>query len=125
MSYSRLLFMVLAAMLVSCASDSNKGSIGQLKDVKIELTDAKIEGGLEKAMQSYQKFLEQTPESAMTPEALRRLADLKIQKEYGTLEGATKIEKRGAPDEAKKIDRPATLAMPKAPSVADAPVAVE
>src|SRR5512139_3200030 len=124
MSYSRLLFMVLAAMLVSCASDSNKGSIGQLKDVRIELTDAKIEGGLEKAMQSYQKFLEQTPESAMTPEALRRLADLKVQKEYGTLEGATKVEKKGSLEEAKKIERPATFDAPKAAAVADVPAAV-
>src|SRR5512143_4126833 len=100
MSHSRLLIMALLTMLVSCASVSDKGSIGQLKDVRIELTDAKIEGGMEKAMQSYQKFLEQTPESAMTPEALRRLADLKIQKEYGTLEGATKVEKRGSLEEA-------------------------
>jgi len=35
-------------------------------------------------MESYQKFLEETPESAMTPEALRRLADLKVEKEYGS-----------------------------------------
>src|SRR5512139_4058090 len=118
MSYSRLLFMVLAAMLVSCASDSNKGSIGQLKDVKIELADAKIEGGLEKAMQSYQKFLEQTPESSMTPEALRRLADLKIQKEYGTLEGATVSEKNGTLKESPKIDRPTTFDAPRTASVA-------
>jgi hypothetical protein len=83
MTYSRWLFMLLLSMLVSCSSGPNKGSIGQLKDVKMELTDLKIEGGLDKAMQSYQKFLEQTPESSMTPEALRRLADLKVQKETG------------------------------------------
>ena len=120
MSYSRLLFMVLATMLASCTSSSNKGSIGQLKDVKIELTDAKIEGGLEKAMQSYQKFLEQTPESSMTPDALRRLADLKIQKQYGTLEGATASEKKGTPRESP----PATFDAPKTPPVAEAPVTV-
>ncbi len=40
-------------------------------------------------MLSYQRFLEETPDSALTPEATRRLADLKIEKEYGTLtEGA-------------------------------------
>ena len=104
-------------MLASCASSSDKGSIGQLKDVKIDLVDAKIDGGLDKAMQSYQKFLEQTPESSMTPEALRRLADLKIQKEYGTLEGATKSEKKATLEEARKIDRPATFDVPKTPSV--------
>lgn len=36
-------------------------------------------------MESYQKFLEETPETAMTPEALRRLADLKIEKEYSSI----------------------------------------
>ncbi|HEY6095426.1 MAG TPA: tetratricopeptide repeat protein [Gallionellaceae bacterium] len=125
MSHSRLSLMALATLLVSCTTVSDKGSIGQLKDVKIELTDAKIEGGLEKAMQSYQKFLEQTPESAMTPEALRRLADLKIQKEYGTLEGATKIEKRGSIEESRKIERPAGFDAPRAASVAEAPAAAE
>ncbi len=115
-----ILFIVFAGLLASCGTSSNKGSIGQLKDTKVDLSDSKIEGGFEKAMQSYQKFLEQTPESAMTPEALRRLADLKIQKEYGTLEGATKSEKKAALDEAKKIDRPATFEAPKIPSAPEA-----
>ena len=39
-------------------------------------------------MASYEEFLKETPESAMTPEALRRLADLKIQKEYEAEEDA-------------------------------------
>lgn len=124
MSCSRLSFMVLVAMLASsCTSNSNKGSIGQLDDVKIDLEDAKVEGGLDKAMQSYQKFLEQAPESSMTPEALRRLADLKIEKEYGTLEGATKTERKATQAEAKSIDRPATHDVPKTPSVTDAQLA--
>ena len=53
--------------------------------MQIEIKEEKIEGGLEKAMLGYQRFLEETPDSALTPEAMRRLADLKIQKEYGTL----------------------------------------
>jgi len=56
-----------------------------LRNVQTEIKEEKIEGGLEKAMLSYQRFLEDTPDSALTPEAIRRLADLKIQKEYGTL----------------------------------------
>jgi len=31
-------------------------------------------------MLSYQRFLEDTPDSSLTPEAIRRLADLKIKK---------------------------------------------
>ena len=116
MNFKRFLIFTLTLLLVSCGTGTNKGSIGQLKNTKVDLTDTKIEGGFEKAMQSYQKFLEQTPESAMTPEALRRLADLKVQKEYGTLEGATKSEKKAALNEAKIIDRPASFEVPKIPA---------
>ena len=86
---------LLFALLASCATDSSKDSIGDLKNQKVDLSDSAIEGSLEKALESYQKFLEQTPESnKMTPEASRRLADLKIQKEYGTLEGAKKYREK-------------------------------
>jgi len=124
MNNFRFLILVMIGLLASCATSSNKDSIGQLKDMKIDLADSKIEGGFEKAMQSYQKFLEQTPESSMTPEALRRLADLKIQKEYGTLEGVISNEKKSTLGEAKKIDRPAAFEPPKIPLVpaAEAPV---
>lgn len=113
MSYLRFVLLIVLLTLSSCSTGVNKGSIGQLRGVKVDLSDAKIEGGFEKAMQSYQKFLEQTPESAMTPEALRRLADLKIQKEYGTLEGATSNEHRASLSDAKIIVPPATLEVPK------------
>ncbi len=123
MNYSRSFLLTTMVLLVSCGTSSNKDSIGQLENTKIDLADAKIEGVLEKAMQSYQKFLEQTPESSMTPEAMRRLADLKIQKEYGTLEGAKSNEKMATFNEAKKIDRPATFDAPKAAPVPEAGVA--
>lgn len=113
MRHSPYLFAALSVFLVSCATSSDKDSIAQLKDVKADLADAKIEGGLEKAMQGYQKFLEQTPDSAMAPEALRRLADLKIQKDYGTLEGATANEKAAAAKETPAIGRSATFDAPK------------
>lgn len=116
MRSSRFLIFILTTLLISCSTVTNRGSIGQLKNTKVDLTDATIEGGFEKAMQSYQKFLEQTPESSMTPEAMRRLADLKIQQEYGTLEGSSKSEKKAALDSTKKIDRPATFDAPKIPS---------
>jgi tetratricopeptide (TPR) repeat protein len=69
-------------LLASCATTSNEGTLGSLSDVKFELKQEKVDGSLEKAMASYEKFLNETPETEMTPEALRRLADLKIQKEY-------------------------------------------
>jgi TolA-binding protein len=72
-------------MLVACQSLSGKDTIAELRHKQIELKEEKIEGGLEKAMLSYQRFLEETPDSNLAPEAIRRLADLKIEKEYGTL----------------------------------------
>lgn len=120
----RYLLLVTIILLASCASGPNKDSISKLQDMKVDLTDTKIEGGFDKAMQSYQKFLEQTPESSMTPEALRRLADLKIQKEYGTLEGATSSEKKAKVEEPKTIDRSAKFDASKISSVPEADVAL-
>lgn len=86
MSLYRFTLLGSSLLLAACAASVDKGTIGQLKHVKLELADEKIEGGIEKAMLGYQKFLEETPESAMAPEAIRRLADLKLEKEYGQVE---------------------------------------
>ncbi len=90
---NRMRFFILAvapSMLAACASVSstsvgNRGTIAELRRVRVEIKEEKIEGGFEKAMLSYQRLLEKTPDSALTPEAIRRLADLKIEKEYGTV----------------------------------------
>ena len=71
-----------SALLASCAMTNREGTLASLNDVEFEVKEEKVDGSLEKALASYQKFLEETPETEMTPEALRRLADLKIQKEY-------------------------------------------
>ena len=78
-------------ILSACASIGDQGTLAELRDVQITLEDEKIVGGIEKAMQSYQQFLEETPESAMTPEAIRRLADLKMEHESNKIDAA--IEK--------------------------------
>ncbi len=126
MSPRRLHFFLSLRIVVSCTTETgpvnNSASIGQLRTVKIDLTDVRVEASSEKAMQSYQKFLEQTPDAAMTPEALRRLADLKIQQEYGTLEGVKRNERRAAQLESRRseaevaanLDKPAELPKPVA-----------
>ena len=70
------------ALLSSCVSSVDKTTLASLENIEPDLQEAEISGSLDKAMESYQKFLEETPETEMTPEALRRLADLKIEKEY-------------------------------------------
>jgi len=56
--------------------------------VKPDVTEVKIENGLAQAMQGYRDFLREAPVSALTPEAMRRLADLQLEKEFGILGGA-------------------------------------
>jgi cellulose synthase operon protein C len=93
--YSYLIFPIL---LSSCAITSDKNTLASLRDVKIEIKEEKIENSLDKAMASYQRFLEETPETEMTPEAIRRLADLKIEKEYGVASDGEENEKKVAID---------------------------
>lgn len=80
MRCDKLTIIFAVAVLTGCATISEQGTLAELRSVKIELKDEKIDGGLEKAMASYQRFLEKTPETAMTPEAIRRLADLKVER---------------------------------------------
>nr|WP_277610924.1 tetratricopeptide repeat protein [Microbulbifer celer] len=80
--------MASAALLLSaCASNSGK-TIGSLQKVDIQIQETRIDGSLEKALASYQKYLQETPETALTPEAIRRIADLKIKQAHRAEEGA-------------------------------------
>ncbi|MBY6190443.1 tetratricopeptide repeat protein [Microbulbifer agarilyticus] len=84
-SHYRSLGLVTAAsaalLLSACASNSGK-TIGSLQSVDIEIRETHIDGSLEKALASYQKYLQETPETALTPEAIRRIADLKIKQAH-------------------------------------------
>ena len=87
---------VLAVLLGACQTTGGSDTIATLRSVQIEIKEEKIEGGLEKAMEGYRRFLEQTPDSALSPEAIRRLADLKVEREYGTLSGNAAPDRRNA-----------------------------
>jgi len=80
----RLLVLAIPALLAACQSGGGRETIAQLRHVKIEIKEEAIQGGLEKAMQGYERFLAETPESTLTPAAIRRLADLKVEREYGS-----------------------------------------
>jgi tetratricopeptide (TPR) repeat protein len=92
----RAMFVAGAALLAACSSTPQKDTLATLHKVSPDLQDVKVEGGLDTAMQSYQRFLEETPEMQRTPEAMRRLADLKIEKEYG-LNGTGELLELPAP----------------------------
>ncbi|MBN1276908.1 MAG: tetratricopeptide repeat protein, partial [Deltaproteobacteria bacterium] len=94
-----LLYILILSLLPACQSPGNKDTLASLRKKEIVIREEKIEGGLDKAMESYQRFLEDTPDNALAPEAIRRLADLKIEKEYGT------ITEAGSPTGTEKSDR--------------------
>src|SRR3989475_9789191 len=83
------------AFIAGCAARTNKtvgtaGTLAELRNVRPDVQEGKGEQGLDQAMQQYRRFLAETPETAMTPEAMRRLADLQLEKQFGIRAGGAK-----------------------------------
>jgi tetratricopeptide (TPR) repeat protein len=89
----------LSALLVGCAAHHKptQATLADLRNVRPDVQEAKVDQGLDQAMQSYRRFLEETPETSMTPEAMRRLADLQIEKQFGIHTGDLKPREMAAP----------------------------
>jgi tetratricopeptide (TPR) repeat protein len=91
--------MVLAPVLLAgCATHSGKGTLADLHDKRPDLQDAQVNQGFEQAMAGYRRFLEETPETQMTPEAMRRLADLQVERQFGIRAGDGKPQALAAPE---------------------------
>jgi tetratricopeptide (TPR) repeat protein len=91
---------LLAPVLIAgCAAKANKttGTLAELRNVRPDVQEAKIEQGLEQAMLHYRRFLEETPETSLTPDAMRRLADLQIEKQFGIRNGPARPREMAAP----------------------------
>jgi cellulose synthase operon protein C len=106
------LTLLLSALVVGgaagCAARTNKpvrtvGTLAELRNVRPDVQEMKVEQGLEQAMQNYRRFLEETPETAMTPEAMRRLADLQLEKQFGIRTSDTKPREMAAPQPAQAL----------------------
>src|SRR5438067_2829857 len=99
--------MVLAlAFTVGCAARAKKNTAGTLADlhkVAPDVKDVTVENGLDQALEQYRKIVEETPKTAMTPEAMRRLADLQVEKQYGIRVGNGKPREMAAPKPAQAI----------------------
>ena len=76
----QLFIFVMSIILAACAPVDQHGTIAQLRTQQIEITEEEISGGLDEAIAGYQQFLEETQDSVLAPEAIRRLADLKVEK---------------------------------------------
>jgi TolA-binding protein len=123
---------LVTAVVAACAANPNKGTLGSLHQVAPDTREAQVDNGLDRAVQGYQRFLAETPDSQLTPEAMRRLADLKVEKEYGLLGDGKLVEvpasagsvRMPAPDVTHKIDaraadRKALKSTTAAPTEAD------
>ena len=78
---------MLAAMLVAGCQTArdDSGTISQLRKVEPDLNEYAVDDSLVSAMAGYREFLNATPNHELAPEAMRRLADLGIEKEYGVM----------------------------------------
>src|SRR5262245_12511922 len=100
---------LLLAYMAGCAARTNKttvptvGTLAELRNVRPDVQEVQVEQGLDQAMTHYRKFLEETPETTMTPEAMRRLADLQLEKQFGIRTGDAKPREMAAPQPAQVL----------------------
>jgi tetratricopeptide (TPR) repeat protein len=73
--------------LASCATLTEQGTLAELSQVEADVEEVYLGDSLERAADSYRRYLAETTESARTPEAMRRLADLQIEEQYGLIGG--------------------------------------
>ncbi|HXK23957.1 MAG TPA: tetratricopeptide repeat protein [Myxococcota bacterium] len=107
--------LLAAALCAACAGDPNRQTLARLHDVEPDVSEVQVEHGLDQAVAGYRKFLEEAPESSLTPEAMRRLADLQIEKEYGLLGDGQGIREMAAPKPS-AVPKPADTAARRAPA---------
>jgi tetratricopeptide (TPR) repeat protein len=88
------LLILLSAGLASCGTTrtTEEGTLATLAEAEPDLADVELADGLERAAESYRRYLEETSESDRTPEAMRRLADLQIEQAYGVLGTGDTVE---------------------------------
>jgi len=108
----------VVVILASCASAPNKETLGSLHSVKPDVADVEVQDTLDLALQSYRSFLAETPTSAMTPEAMRRLADLQIERQFGITGGEVGKRMVEMPAPSTGVVAPTTLKPADAPATA-------
>src|SRR5215813_4151875 len=100
--------MFTPVLIAGCAAraphtEKTTGTLAELRSVPPDKQDVKVEQGLDEAMQQYRRFIEEAPQNAMTAEAIRRLADLQLEKQFGIRVADAKPRKMPAPEPAKVL----------------------
>ncbi len=95
------------------------GTLAELQDVDADTSDIYVADGLERAAESYRRYLAETSENARTPEAMRRMADLQIEQAYGVI-ADSRTREMAAP-EAVEVQKSTTAvgSAPDAPAESD------
>jgi tetratricopeptide (TPR) repeat protein len=116
---------LIPAILAGCAENPDRHTLAELQRMEPDVADVMVEDGLDQAITGYRTFLDETPESELTPDAMRRLADLKVEKVYGIF-GDGELKELPAPQSATPAGtaeggataagRPVTSAEAKAPT---------
>jgi tetratricopeptide (TPR) repeat protein len=108
---SRLAISIVIApvFMVGCAARpivpaGTAGTLADLRNVRPDVQEVKVEQGLDQAMQQYRRFLDEAPETAMTPEAMRRLADLQLEKQFGIRTGNARPREMAVPKPAQVLE---------------------
>jgi len=90
--------------LSACATTTiDQGTLAELEQVEADIDEIYLDDSLERAAQSYRRYLDETPETRRTPEAMRRLADLQIEQAYGVI-GTGDIVEMQVPEAASQTD---------------------
>jgi cellulose synthase operon protein C len=117
MTHRTALSLAIAAVIAAgCTASPQKRTLAELHSIEPDVAEVPVTEGLEQAMQGYRRFLDETPETELTPEAMRRLADLQIEKQFGIRTGDGRPremaapERAALPDEAGAEPRPPTTA---------------
>src|SRR5215475_9826676 len=89
----------LLSLIAACAHQVDRsGTLATLHQVQPDTKEVPVDQGLDRAVQSYGDFLKQAPDSKLAPEAMRRLADLKIEKQFGIQGDGKLVDQPGPPD---------------------------
>jgi tetratricopeptide (TPR) repeat protein len=103
----------VSAGIVGCSTSQPQGTLAELAAVAPDVDEVYLEDGLERAAESYRRYLEETPETARTPEAMRRLADLQIEQAYGVIGSGEVVELPAAAPALAKPSQAVDMAAPK------------
>jgi len=106
------------AGLAACGTTMDHGTLAELEQVEPDTQEVFLDDSLALAAQSYRRYLEETPRSSRTPEAMRRLADLQIEQEYGVIGTGELVELPAPATAAKPAEKISAESRPMRPGTA-------